>query len=100
MLFAIFADVWIGRYKTLIIGLLFYLCGCMVMLVTSLPFALDRHAGLPGLLVSMTFIALGAGAVKSTYFPLLGQILDLTCTKALTDIQGINTSRKNQSSSN
>jgi POT family proton-dependent oligopeptide transporter len=64
MMFAIVSDVWLGRYKTLMIGLVMYLCGCIVMLVTSLPLTLDKGAGLPGLLVAMIFIALGGQSSK------------------------------------
>lgn len=48
------------------------MCGFTIMVTTSIPQALDTSAGLPGLIVAMLFIALGAGCVKATYFPFLG----------------------------
>jgi POT family proton-dependent oligopeptide transporter len=42
------------------------------MLGTSLPVALDRGAGFPGLIVAMLFIAFGVGATKATISPLIG----------------------------
>jgi dipeptide/tripeptide permease len=52
-----------------------YLIGCILLLVTSLPVALERGAGVPGLGVAMVFIGLGAGCVKATYFPFLGMFM-------------------------
>lgn len=42
------------------------------MFVTSLPAALDRGAGVPGLAVSMFLMGLGVGGVKSTISPFIG----------------------------
>lgn len=42
------------------------------MFATSLPVALDNGAGIPGLALSMVFIGLGVGAVKSTISPFIG----------------------------
>jgi len=44
----------------------------MIMFATSLPGSLDNGAGVPGLAVSMVFIGLGVGAVKSTISPFIG----------------------------
>lgn len=49
-----------------------YLVGCLSLLLTSLPVALDHGAGLPGLVLAMVFIGLGAGCIRATYFPFLG----------------------------
>lgn len=49
-----------------------YLLGCLSLLLTSLPVALDHGAGLPGLVLAMIFIGLGAGCIRATYFPFLG----------------------------
>ncbi|CAL8577144.1 peptide transporter ptr2 [Xanthoria parietina] len=72
MAFALLSDIYIGRYKSLIAGLAMYLVGCLSLLLTSLPVALDHGAGLPGLVLAMVFIGLGAGCIRATYFPFLG----------------------------
>lgn len=55
-------------------GCRMYLVGCLSLLLTSLPVALDHGAGLPGLVVAMVFIGLGAGCIRATYFPFLGKL--------------------------
>ncbi|KAE9979842.1 hypothetical protein BLS_009395 [Venturia inaequalis] len=70
--FAIVSDVWLGRFKTLIVGLLVYLLGCLLLVFTSLPVALEHGSGLIGFIWAMILIGLGAGCVKATFFPLLG----------------------------
>jgi len=42
------------------------------MFATSLPIALEKGAGIPGLALSMVFIALGIGGIKSTMSPFIG----------------------------
>ncbi|KAE9973412.1 hypothetical protein EG327_009099 [Venturia inaequalis] len=70
--FAIVSDVWLGRFKTLMVGLLIYLLGCLLLVFTSLPVALEHGSGLVGFVWAMILIGLGAGCVKATFFPLLG----------------------------
>lgn len=48
-----------------------YQVGCLILLLTSLPAALERGAGLPGLLTAIIFIALGVAGVKATLPPFL-----------------------------
>lgn len=49
-----------------------YLCGCVLIVATSLPAALDRGAEIGGFVASMIFVGLGVGGVKATFFPFLG----------------------------
>lgn len=44
------------------------------MFLTSLPMALDKGAGIPGLVVTMFFMGLGVGGVKSTISPFIGEL--------------------------
>ncbi|KAF3799835.1 putative peptide transporter ptr2 [Colletotrichum gloeosporioides] len=70
--FAVISDIWLGRYKTLLLGLVLSLCGSLVMFATALPSSLDNGAGLPGLIVAMILIGLGVGATKATISPFIG----------------------------
>lgn len=72
ILFALVADLWLGRFKILMVGLGLYLTGCVILTITALPSAIDRGAGVGGLAASLILIGLGAGAVKATFFALLG----------------------------
>ncbi|KAF2262938.1 MFS general substrate transporter [Lojkania enalia] len=72
MLFAVVSDTKLGRYKTLVVGLMLYLVGCVVLVCTALPQALDAGAGVPGLGVAMVFVGLGVGCIKACYAPFLG----------------------------
>ncbi|KAF3482143.1 PTR2-domain-containing protein [Arthroderma uncinatum] len=46
-----------------------YLCGILLLLLTSIPQALDAGAGLGGLIGSFILIGLGVGGVKSSVAP-------------------------------
>ncbi|KAK4174684.1 putative peptide transporter [Triangularia setosa] len=72
MLFALISDIWLGRYKTLLLGLVCYLGGCVVLIATSAPSALEQGAGVGGLAAALILTGLGAGSVKATYVPFLG----------------------------
>ncbi|KAH6686236.1 oligopeptide transporter [Plectosphaerella plurivora] len=69
--FAILSDARLGRLKTLFISLGIYQVGSLVLLLTSIPRALDAGAGLPGLITAMILIAVGIAGVKATLPPLL-----------------------------
>jgi POT family proton-dependent oligopeptide transporter len=49
-----------------------YVLGVAVLFVCSIPWMLDRGAGLPGLVVAMIVISLALGGVKASLPPLLG----------------------------
>lgn len=49
-----------------------YVVGCLVLVITSLPVALRHGSGLIGFVWAIILIGLGAGCVKATFFPLLG----------------------------
>lgn len=72
MLFGLIADLYIGRYRAMMIGMLCYLSGSVLLLLTSLPNSLERNAGIGGFVGAMILIGLGAGSIKATFFPFLG----------------------------
>lgn len=73
--FAVISDTWLGCYHTLWLGLGLYICGCLVLTLTSLPVALNAGAGIGGFAVAAFLIAFGVGGVKSTVSPFIGQWL-------------------------
>ncbi|RPA72044.1 PTR2-domain-containing protein [Ascobolus immersus RN42] len=70
---AIVADTWLGRYKAICLFAGIYICGLLIIFITSLPFALDNGAGLPGLVVTMIVLGLGTGGIKSNVSPLIAE---------------------------
>ncbi|KAI1503136.1 major facilitator superfamily domain-containing protein [Biscogniauxia marginata] len=76
LLFGFISDMWLGRFKTLMIGLGCYACGCLLLTTTSLPHSLENGAGIPGLAISLVFIALASGSVKATVAPLIADQYD------------------------
>ncbi|KAK3997948.1 putative peptide transporter [Cladorrhinum sp. PSN332] len=72
MLFGLISDIWLGRYKTLMLGLSLYLAGCVVLVGTSTPTALDNGAGVGGLAAALILTGLGAASIKATFVPFLG----------------------------
>lgn len=72
MLFGLVADLYVGRYRAMMIGMLCYLSGSVLLLLTSLPTSLQHNAGIGGFVGAMISIGLGAGSIKATFFPFLG----------------------------
>ncbi|KAI2084667.1 peptide transporter ptr2 [Ophidiomyces ophidiicola] len=68
---AIIADQYLGKYKTLILFCGIYLLGLVILLLTSLPIALQNGAGLGGFIAAVIAIGLGTGGIKSNVSPLI-----------------------------
>ncbi|CAI6088651.1 unnamed protein product [Clonostachys chloroleuca] len=64
LIVGVLSDTWLGRYKALLWSMIVYACGGLILLLTSLPIALDHGAGPAGLGVSMILIACGVGGVN------------------------------------
>ncbi|KAF7185110.1 putative peptide transporter ptr2 [Pseudocercospora fuligena] len=69
---AVIADLWLGRYKTLVISLSLGALGCIVQLITSIPALLRSGGGPAGLGLAMVLIGIGTGGIKSVFSPFLG----------------------------
>ncbi|KAK2757589.1 hypothetical protein FQN54_004558 [Arachnomyces sp. PD_36] len=68
---AIIADQYLGKYKTIVVFCIVYIVGLLVLLLTSLPVALEHGAGLGGFIVAILVIGLGTGGIKSNVAPLI-----------------------------
>jgi len=70
---AIVADQYLGKYNTILYFAMIYICGLIVLFVTSLPFAIEHGAALGGLIAAMIIIGLGTGGIKSNVSPLIAE---------------------------
>ncbi|CAG9981779.1 unnamed protein product, partial [Clonostachys byssicola] len=59
------ADSFLGRFRTISWGAAIYVCGLLVLFVSSFPFSLERGGGLGGFIASLFLIGTGAGAIKA-----------------------------------
>ncbi|KAG5437022.1 hypothetical protein PCANB_001298 [Pneumocystis canis] len=66
---AIIADQYLGRYWTIFWFSCIYFVGQLILIFTSLPFAIERNLSLGGMIVSMIIIGLGAGGIKANVSP-------------------------------
>jgi POT family proton-dependent oligopeptide transporter len=70
---AILADQFWGKYKTIIVSCVIYMIGLVVLLLTSIPPAIDKGVAFPGLIVAMIILGFGTGGVKSNVSPLMAE---------------------------
>lgn len=70
---AILADQFWGKYKTIIVSCAVYMVGLVVLLLTSIPPAIDKGVAFPGLIVAMIILGFGTGGVKSNVSPLMAE---------------------------
>ncbi|KAE8327791.1 major facilitator superfamily domain-containing protein [Aspergillus sergii] len=69
--FAIISDVYLGRYRTLRLSLIFYLIGCVILIATSVSSATEYRVTFGGLIAAMVLIGLAVGGVRATVTPLM-----------------------------
>ncbi|CAF1586119.1 unnamed protein product [Rotaria sp. Silwood1] len=70
---AILADQFWGKYKTIIVSCVVYMIGLVILLLTSIPPAIDKGVAFPGLIVAMVILGFGTGGVKSNVSPLMAE---------------------------
>ena len=78
---AIVADQFLGRYKTIVVFSMVYIVGLIILLLTSIPVAIQNGAALGGLATAMTVIGLGTGGIKSNVSPLIAEQMTETKMK-------------------
>ena len=70
---AIISDQYLGKYNTIFYFAWVYLCGVLILFLTSLPTAIEHGAALGGVIVAMIVIGLGTGGIKSNVSPLIAE---------------------------
>jgi proton-dependent oligopeptide transporter, POT family len=60
---ALLADNWLGHYNTMAVSFVIYCLGIVVLTVSAAPVLVTRGWGLPGLVIAMILIGLGAAGV-------------------------------------
>ena len=70
---AILADQFWGKYKTIFFACVTYMIGLLVLVFTSLPFAVRAGLAFPGLIVAIIILGIGTGGVKSNVSPLMAE---------------------------
>lgn len=78
---AIVADQYLGRYKSILVFSVVYIVGLIILLLTSIPVAIENGAALGGLAAAMTVIGLGTGGIKSNVAPLIAEQMTETKMK-------------------
>ena len=70
---AVIADQYLGKYWTIFYFAIVYMIGILVLVLTSLPAAIENGAALGGLIAAMIIIGLGTGGIKSNVAPLIAE---------------------------
>ncbi|KAI0390278.1 oligopeptide transporter [Xylariaceae sp. FL0594] len=87
--FAIISDMWIGRYKTVLISLSFVVIGYIVLVITAVPVLLERGSGLGGFVVAMVFIGLGTGGLSAVFYPIIADQIPDTRPEVVKNNKGV-----------
>jgi proton-dependent oligopeptide transporter, POT family len=70
---ALVADQYWGKYKTIFVACLTYLFGLLVLVLTSIPPAIQSNVALPGLIIAMFITGLATGGIKSNVSPFMAE---------------------------
>ncbi|KAG0270284.1 peptide transporter ptr2 [Actinomortierella ambigua] len=77
---AMVADQYWGKFKAILVFAVIYMVGLLVLVLTSIPPAIEANAALPGLVIAMIIIGLGTGGIKANVSPMVAE--QYTETKA------------------
>ncbi|KAL7940310.1 POT family domain-containing protein [Trichoderma barbatum] len=69
---AVLSDGWLGRYNLLLITSLVYLVGTLLLVLTSIPAAIEHGAAPTSFAISLLLIAAGSGGFQSTVSAFIG----------------------------
>ncbi|KAI7892110.1 POT family-domain-containing protein [Mucor mucedo] len=70
---AIIADQYLGKYRSILLFAMIYLCGLIILTATASPMGIESGAAFPGFIVSIIIIGLGTGGIKSNVSPLVAE---------------------------
>lgn len=69
------ADTFWGKYNTICVGTAIYVCGMLILFVTSIPSVASRDASLGGFIVSIVLIGIATGLIKANLSVLIADQL-------------------------
>jgi POT family proton-dependent oligopeptide transporter len=70
---AVIADQYLGKYRSILLFSLIYLCGLIILTLTSIPSSIESGAAFPGFIVAIIIIGFGTGGIKSNVSPLVAE---------------------------
>ncbi|KAE8372853.1 POT family-domain-containing protein [Aspergillus bertholletiae] len=70
---AVVAEQYLGRLKTIIHSSKIYICGLMILFLSSLPMAQHLGASFSGLLLALFLIGIGTGGIKANVSSLIAE---------------------------
>eukprot|EP01135_Chromosphaera_perkinsii_P000330 Nk52_evm1s70 gene=Nk52_evmTU1s70 len=78
LVFAVLADCYLGKWRAIFISVFVYICGLIVITLTSSPlgfgdFPYDPHAATWGLFLAIVLMGIGTGGIKPNVAPMCAE---------------------------